>query len=201
MICQQPGSPSWPQHASRRTARSVRFRTPTSSRAGIGRVLRSQLVMKLRQVLRRRATRTSLQQVSDERRVRTRHTELSLEEIADALPGTGELMASVGRSYGACWHAAHGGNWDLAAYLLRRVRGLQRTLAVVRPKYRDHLAAFDLEAITPLMSAIEARDLLGFDRAYDHAVERANEYHALNGKSYIRWKRPERPPDDLDLGP
>jgi len=139
--------------------------------------------------------------MSDERRVRTKHAELSLEEVAESLPGTGELMASVGRSYGACWHAAHGGNWDLAAYFLRRVRGTQQRLAVLRPKYRDQLAEFDADSITPLMSTIDAHDLLAFDNAYDHAVERANHYHVLNGKSYVRWKRPERPPDDLDLGP
>lgn len=157
--------------------------------------------MKLPKLLRPRDTRTSLQYMSDEPRVRTRHTELTLEEIAEALPGTGELMASVGRSYGACWHAAHGGNWDLAAYFLRRVRGAQRTLATVRPKYRDQLAEFDADALTPLMNAIDAHDLREFDRAYDHAVDRANDYHVLNGKSYIRWKRPDRAPDDLDLGP
>ena len=28
-----------------------------------------------------------------------------------------------------------------------------------------------------------------------------DKYHVLNGKSYIRWKRPDRAPDDLDLGP
>jgi hypothetical protein len=138
--------------------------------------------------------------MNDERRIRTRHAELSLEEIADALPGTGELMASVGRSYGACWHAAHGGNWDLAAYLLRRVRGVQRTLAIVRPKYRDQLAEFDGECIAPLMATIEARDLVAFDRAYETGVARANEYHVRNGKSYIKWKRPERPPDEFELG-
>src|SRR5438067_3474410 len=142
MICQQPGSPSWPQHRRRRTTRSERFRAATSSRAATGKSLRSQLLMKFPKLLRRRATGTSLQQVADERRVRTKHAELSLEEIAASLAGTGELMASVGRSYGACWHAAHGGNWELAAYFARRVRGIQSTLAVVRPKYRDQLAEF-----------------------------------------------------------
>ena len=159
-------------------------------------MLPSQFENQTPQVLRRRrATRSSLHQVSEDRR------ELTLEEVTRALPGTGELMASIGRSYGACWHAAHGGNWDLAAYFLRRVRGAQRALAIVRPKYREHLAEFDASALTPLLAALEARDLRGFDRAYDHAVERANHYHVLNGKPYVRWKRPERAPDDLDLGP
>lgn len=134
-------------------------------------------------------------------RIRTRHAELSLEEIADALPGTSDVMAAVGRCYGACWHAAHGGNWDLAAYFLRRVRALQRGLAVTRPKYRDRLAAFDRDALGPLFAALESRDVAAFDRAYDFGVERANHYHAETGKSYIRFRRPDRPPDDLDLRP
>ena len=157
--------------------------------------------MKAPKLMRPRAMRTSLHHVSEERRVRTRHAELALAEIAEALPGTGELMASVGRAYGACWHAAHGGNWELAAYFLRRVRGIQRTLGVVRPKYREQLAEFDERSLAPVLRAIDAHDLVAFDAAYDHAVRRANEYHVLNGKSYIRWKRPERPPEDLDLGP
>ena len=134
-------------------------------------------------------------------RIRTRHAELSLEEIADALPGTGEVMSAVGRCYGACWHAAHGGNWDLAAYFLRRVRSLQRGLAVTRPKYGHQLAAFDREALGPLFSALASRDLAAFDHAYDFGVERANHYHVEAGKSYVRYKRPERAPDDLELGP
>ncbi len=164
-------------------------------------MLRSQFVTQFPMVLRRRRTGTSLPQVNEGRRVRTRHAELSLEDVAEALPGTGDFMSAIGRSYGACWHAAHGGNWELAAYFLRRVRGLQRTLAVVRPKYREHLEDFDRDALSPLFAALEALDLATFDRAYDAAVGRANHYHVLNGKSYVRWKRPERAPDDLDLGP
>ncbi len=176
------------------------MRAATPSRRGYGSALRSQFVIQLPMLLRRRATPSSLPQVSEERRVQTTHAELSLEDIAEALPGTGEFMAAIGRAYGGCWHAAHGGNWELAAYFLRRVRGLQRRLAVVRPKHREHLEAFDADAISPLMGAIDARELAAFDRAYEHGVERANHYHVLNGKSYVRWKRPERAPDDLDLG-
>ena len=51
---------------------------------------------------------------------------LSLEEVAQLLPGTGEIMASVGIAWWKCAYAARGGNWELAAYFARRVRGLQR---------------------------------------------------------------------------
>ena len=60
-----------------------------------------------------------------------RRNELTLEEIAELLPGTGELMASVGECWWKCAYAARGGNWPLAAYFVRRIRSLQRKLAVV----------------------------------------------------------------------
>jgi len=131
--------------------------------------------------------------------VKTPHAELTLEEIAAALPGTGEIMASVGECYASCWHAAHGGNWELAAYFLRRVRGLQRKLAVIRPKYREQLEEFDGAAMGPLATAIDRRDLAAFDRAFGFGVERANFYHVATGKAYIRWTLPAVARDDLDL--
>ena len=51
----------------------------------------------------------------DAKGVSTRHA-LTLEEVAELLPGTGELMASVGECWWKCAYAAHGGNWPLAAY-------------------------------------------------------------------------------------
>ena len=133
-------------------------------------------------------------------RVRTPHAELSLEEIADQLPGTGEIMASVGQVWWRCAYAARGGNWDLAAYFTRRARGLQRKLAVIRPKYREDLAAFERDGLGPVFAAIAARDLDGFERAYAAATESANRYHVSTGKSYIRWVLPDEPPRDLHLG-
>jgi hypothetical protein len=139
--------------------------------------------------------------VDEPTRVRTPHAELSLEEIATALPGTGEIMASVGQCYASCWHAAHQGNWELAAYFLRRVRGLQRRLAVIRPKYREQLEEFDAAAMAPVAAAIDRREIAAFDRAFGWGIERANFYHEATGKGYIRWALPAVARDDLDLGP
>lgn len=153
-------------------------------------------------MLRRRATPVSLPLVShDVPRVQTKHAELSLEEIAEALPGTGEVMAAVSRCYASAWFAAHGGNWDLAAHFLRRVRSLQRGLAVTRPKYARQLAEFDRDALAPLFGAVERRDLAAFERAFHFGVERANHYHVETGKSYVRWVLPKEPPESLDFGP
>src|SRR5512135_1470032 len=120
----------------------------------------------------------------DATRISTPHGELTLEEIAELLPNTGELMQSVGMTWWKCAHAARGGNWELASYFARRARGLLRKLAVVRPKYAGDVAAYEDERV---------------ESAFARAVDTANELHAKWGKSYIRWQLPDDPPQDLDL--
>ncbi len=132
-------------------------------------------------------------------RIRTTHGELSLEELAESLPGTGDLMAAVGESWWKCAHAARGGNWELAAYFARRVRGIQRRLAILRPKYREDLARFENERITTVLSAASARDRAAFERAFADSTEEANRLHDKWGYGYIRWVLPEQAPADLDL--
>ncbi len=133
-------------------------------------------------------------------RIRTKHAELTLEDIGASLPGTGEIMASVGSCYAMCWHAATGGNWDLAAYYLRRTRSLLRGLAVTRPKYADQLREFDSGVLEQLYRTLLRRDRAGFERLYEAATDRANAYHVDTGHAYIRWSTPEEPPEKgLDL--
>jgi len=133
------------------------------------------------------------------RPIRTAHGELTVEEIADALPSTGDLMALVGSSWWKCAYAARGGNWPLAAYFARRVRSLQRKLGVLRPKHRERLAAFEVEQLVPLFQAIEGGDRDKFDAAFAAATESANQSHVETGYAYIRWVLPDEPPKDLDL--
>ena len=126
---------------------------------------------------------------------------LSVDQIAQLLPGTGELMASVGIAWWKCAYAARGGNWDLAAYFARRVRGLQRKLAVIRPKYAQDLAAFEEDLLAPLLSALDAHDGPVFERVFAAATDRANELHVKWAKPYIKWVLPGEAPSDLELGP
>lgn len=133
------------------------------------------------------------------RPIRTAHGELTVEEIADALPSTGDLMALVGSSWWKCAYAARGGNWPLAAYFARRVRSLQRKLGTLRPKHRERLVAFETEQLVPLFRAIDAADRAAFDAAFATATESANQSHVETGYPYIRWVLPSEPPKDLDL--
>jgi hypothetical protein len=127
--------------------------------------------------------------------------ELSPEHIAAGLPGTADLMVLVGNSWWRCAYAARGGNWPLAAFYARRVRSLQRRLAVIRPKYAERLATYERAMLAPVFAAIERQDRAAFDRAFAAATDDANRQHVETGYPYIRWTLPDEPPKDLDLGP
>ena len=127
--------------------------------------------------------------------------ELSPEHIAAGLPGTADLMVLVGNSWWRCAYAARGGNWPLAAFYARRVRSLQRRLAVIRPKYAERLATYESAMLAPVFAAIERQDRGAFDRAFAAATDDANRQHIETGYGYIRWTLPDEPPKDMDLGP
>lgn len=135
-------------------------------------------------------------------RIPTRHGEVTLPEIASLLPGAGDLMAVVSRNYGNLWHAAAGGNWELASFYFRRTRALLRNLSITRPKYAAQLAEYERDQLEPVGRALLAKDRAAFEAAYQGSVDRANELHVVTGYPYIRWSRPDHPPDPgLDLGP
>jgi hypothetical protein len=128
-------------------------------------------------------------------RVRTKHGELSLEEVAGLLPGTGEVMVSVSHCFAMCWHAFQGGNRELATYFLNRTRNLLRGLAITRPKYAAQIREYETEFLEALYQALRDDDQAGFRAAYDGATDQANAYHVDTGHPYIRWARPAEPPD------
>lgn len=138
--------------------------------------------------------------MTDDIRVRTKHAELTLEEIATSLPGTGEVMRSVGHCFAMTWHACRGGNWDLGTYYQRRWRNLLLGLALTRPKYAARMKAFDRDFAEPLYQASLGHDSALFAELYERATAEANRYHVDTGHAYIRWSKPDQPPDTgLDL--
>jgi hypothetical protein len=133
-------------------------------------------------------------------RIKTKHGDLSLEELAAVLPGTGEVMRSVSHCFTMSWHAARGGNWELAGYYLRRTRSLLRGLSVTRPKYRDQIAEFDTRFLEPVYQALLERSLHDCEERFTAATEQANHYHVVTGHEYIRWTLPHEPTEQgLDL--
>ena len=134
------------------------------------------------------------------RRIQTRHAELDVVEVAEALPGTGEIMRSVSHCFAMCWHSARGGNLQLANYYLNRTRNLLRGLAITRPKYADQIREYEVGFLEPVYLALRDGDQDAFALAYDRATDQANVYHVDTGHPFIRWARPSEPPEKgLDL--
>ncbi|HET7853211.1 MAG TPA: hypothetical protein VFM04_01960 [Candidatus Methylomirabilis sp.] len=132
---------------------------------------------------------------------RTKHGELTLDQLASIQPGMARLMEEVAHRYSLMHYACTGGNWELGHHELKELRGLFRIAATTRPKYAAELAAFDREYLTPIDSAIAKKDLEAFTLAAQKGIAGSDEVHRRLGYAFIRYRLPKRPPDHLDLGP
>lgn len=130
---------------------------------------------------------------------RTRHTELTLDQIAEIQPGLGRIMPEVSYRYWVLYYAASGGNWPLARYQLGEIGGLLRLASTTRPRYGVQLKAFTDGPLSLIRQAIEARDWRAFQEAYQRGADGANSYHRDTGHPEIVWTLPEEPPKHLRL--
>ena len=131
----------------------------------------------------------------------TRHTDLSLDQIAELQPGLGRIMPQVSERYWILYYAAKGGNWALATHQLSELSGLLRQGAITRPKYKDHLEAFLGGHVLALIRAIESEDWPAFERAYQKGIDGSNAYHRDFDHAEIEWVLPLDPPKHLRLTP
>jgi hypothetical protein len=129
------------------------------------------------------------------------HREMTVEDIATIQPGLGRIMPDVGTRTWKLFYAAKAGNWPLAKFQHKEVKGLLELGAFTRPKYEDNLNQFLTENWKPIGDAIEKKDFAAFEKAFHAAVEAGNAFHELRDKPYLRWKLPETPPPDLDFTP
>jgi hypothetical protein len=137
--------------------------------------------------------------MTDEMRVKTEDNELTLAEMSAALPDTPTIMTRVGESWWHFIYAARGGNWGLAEYYLKRVRKLENTLKVLRPKHAERLERFQETALPEVWKALEAQDLARLEAAFAAATDMANRLHEESGYAYIRWELPDEAPKGLQL--
>jgi len=132
---------------------------------------------------------------------KTRHTELTLDQIAELQPGLADLMPAVSERYWIAYYAAKGGNWALARYQLRHLAVLLRRGAITRPKHAANLTEYERSSVGPLLEAIQVKDFAAFELAYQRATAVANDLHRELGHPDIVWHLPPDPPAQFDLGP
>ena len=132
---------------------------------------------------------------------RTKHGELTIDQLAELQPGLGQLMPMVSERYWTLYYAATGGNWALADYELRSLRSLWKKMSITRPKYRGMLEKYAKKIFDPMEKQIEAKDFAEFEKVYRQGIDLANTMHRACDHAEIVWKLPPNPPQHLDLGP
>jgi hypothetical protein len=130
---------------------------------------------------------------------RTKHGELTLDQLAELQPGLGQLMPLVSERYWTLYYAAKGGNWALAQYEINGLRSLFKKMITTRPKYKSMLENFSKMVFDPLEKQIAAKDFTAFDKTYHNGIDRANKMHVAADHAEIIWKLPPEPPKHLQL--
>ncbi len=136
-----------------------------------------------------------------EGKIRTRHGEISLEDLAEVQPGMARLMDELARRVQYTYYAAKGGNWDLARHELKQAIGINNIAGKLRPKYDEDLKEFNTRFFAPVGEAIEKKDWKRFEALFSEAVGASDTYHEKYGYGYIRYLLPRTPPEHLELGP
>jgi hypothetical protein len=126
---------------------------------------------------------------------------MTLEDMATIQPGLARIMPEVGARTWKLFYAAKLGNWPMAKFQYKEIKGLFELGAFMRPKHEEALNQYMAENWKPLEAPIEAKDFAAFEKAFHEAVDMANAYHELKDKPYIHWKLPDAPPPDMDLRP
>ena len=132
---------------------------------------------------------------------KTKHGEITIDELAQLQPGLGKLMDDMSTRFTYMYHSAKGGNWKLAHYQYRSFISIMKKIKIVRPKYTTDMDAYEKHFMIPVKEAIEAEDWKKFEETYKKSVEGSDHYHDKYDFSYIRFITPKNPPEHMDLGP
>lgn len=121
--------------------------------------------------------------------------------LAKIQPGLGAIMIEYSNRYTNLYYAAKGGNWDLAAYMLKEAREIQEVGETTRPARAGALRAFAKSFLVLLDEAIQAKDFQTFKKRFDDGIEGCNSCHASQGFPYIKYGLPAQPPSPLSMRP
>jgi hypothetical protein len=133
------------------------------------------------------------------RTIKTKHGELTLEQLAEHQPGMARLMKEIGERYNIAYFAAKGGNWKLASHEIKQIISLMRTAIVFRPKYSSDITNFIIDYLNPILSSTQSRNWPRFEQVFKQGIDSSNKLHEKYGYGYIRYLIPKHPPEIYDM--
>src|SRR5213080_1334128 len=93
--------------------------------------------------------------------IKTKHGELTLQQLAEAQPGIARQMKESGERFDVLYYAAKAGNWKLAQHALNVVISIFRVGGALRPKFTQAFTNFTQSHLNPISEKIRARDWKG----------------------------------------
>lgn len=124
---------------------------------------------------------------------------LTAYQLAEIQPGLGTVMIEYGTRFDNLWFAAQKGNWNMAKYQTVEMTEIQEVAEITRPARKAPLKAYEDAYLTPLLKAIDAKDLTAFTTAYDNAIAGCNVCHAGSSSKdfptykFVKITRPTAP--------
>src|SRR5438093_295041 len=90
--------------------------------------------------------------------IKTKHGELTLQQLAEAQPGIARQMKEIGERFHVLYYAAKAGNWKLAQHELNVVISIFRVGGALRPKFNQDFTTFTQSHLNPISEKIRAKD-------------------------------------------
>jgi hypothetical protein len=131
--------------------------------------------------------------------IKTKHGELTLEQLAEAQPGMARLMKEIGERYHVLFYAAKAGNWELAQHELNVTNSILKTASTLRPKYAHDITSFTKSHLNKIGEKIRSRNWKEFEVEFSKGIEEANRFHEKYGYGFIRYVLSKKPPEAFDL--
>src|SRR5260370_32970486 len=133
--------------------------------------------------------------------VKTKHGELTLEQLAEVQPGLARLMKEIGDGFHVLYHAAKSGNWKLAEHEQKVTISILKVGVTLRPKFHEDITSFIQSHLHTLGERIKSKDWKRFEHAYGNAVGETNKLHEKYEYGNSHYKIPTNPPEYYDLSP
>ncbi len=131
--------------------------------------------------------------------IKTKHGELTLDQLAEVQPGMARLMKDIGERYNIAYFAAKGGNWKLAMHEMKQIASLMKAAATLRPKYLLDITTFIADYLDPINETIQKKDWSKFQHAFQKGIDSSNALHEKYGYGFIRYVIAKHPPEIYDL--
>src|SRR2546430_16455620 len=89
--------------------------------------------------------------------VKTKHGELTLEQLAEVQPGLARLMKEIGDRFHVLYYAAKRGNWKLAEHEQKVTISILKTGGTLRQKNHQDITSFIQSHLHPPAESTKAR--------------------------------------------